>query len=150
MRESGAPYILLVEDSAEDLELAERALRKGQPSLQIQVARDGVEALDFVFGEGAHAGRDVALAPKVVFLDLKLPRVDGIEVLKRLKSDPRTSAIPVVMLTSSMEQQDVQRCYALGVNSYIVKPVTFERYTAAVQQLGSYWMQLNQPTPGAA
>ncbi|MDB4944380.1 MAG: two-component system response regulator [Labilithrix sp.] len=145
---TGTPFILLVEDSAEDLELAARALRKTQPALAIEVARDGVEALDFVFGEGSHAGRDVAHAPKAVFLDLKLPKVDGVEVLKRLKSDPRTRAIAVVMLTSSMEQRDVERCYALGVNSYIVKPVTFERYTTAVQQLGSYWMQLNLPHGG--
>ena len=137
--------ILLVEDNAEDLELAERALKKGPFKSRIQVARDGAEALDFVFCEGLHASRNIEDTPKVIFLDLKLPKVDGLEVLKRVKGDPRTSTIPIVMLTSSMEQRDVATCYALGVNSYIVKPVSFERFAATVQQLGAYWMSLNQP-----
>ena len=145
MRESPVVDILLVEDNAQDLELAERALKKAPFQSRIQVARDGAEALDFVFCEGPHADRNIEDTPKVIFLDLKLPKVDGVEVLKRVKGDPRTSTIPVVMLTSSMEQKDVTECYALGVNSYIVKPVSFERFAAAVQQVGAYWMSLNQP-----
>ena len=145
MREGEPVDILLVEDNAGDLELAERALKKAPFTSRIQVARDGAEALDFVFCEGAHSQRNIEDTPKVIFLDLKLPKIDGVEVLKRVKGDPRTSAIPVVMLTSSMEQKDVATCYALGVNSYIVKPVSYERFSAAVQQLGAYWMSLNQP-----
>jgi CheY-like chemotaxis protein len=144
-----AVEILLVEDTPEDLELALRALKKANLTNHIQVARDGAEALDFIFGEGAYAGRRVEDGPKVVLLDLKLPKVDGLEVLKRIKSDPRTVAIPVVVLTSSKEQNDLVESYKLGVNSYIVKPVNFDRFAAAVQDIGMYWLLLNQP-PGTS
>lgn len=137
--------ILLVEDNPQDLELTLRALKKANISNRIEVARDGVEALDFIFGEGAHLGRKIEDAPKVILLDLKLPKIDGLEVLKRVKGDPRTRAIPVVVLTSSKEQRDVVESYNLGVNSYIVKPVNFERFAEAVKELGFYWLLLNQP-----
>jgi len=137
--------ILLVEDSPEDLELTQRALRQANLANHIEVARDGAEALDFIFGEGSHAGRDPGEAPRLILLDLKLPKIDGLEVLQRIKNDPRTRTIPVVVLTSSREQQDVVDSYRLGVNSYIVKPVNFERFAQAVQQLGMYWTLLNQP-----
>ena len=143
--ETNPVEILLVEDSAEDLELTLRALRKANLANHIEIARDGAEAIDFIFGEGAHAGRDSTDVPKLILLDLKLPRVDGLEVLKRIKCDPRTSHIPIVVLTSSKEQNDVTESYRLGVNSYIVKPVNFEGFTAAVQDLGMYWLLLNQP-----
>ncbi len=143
--ETNPVEILLVEDSAEDLELTLRALRKANLANHIEIARDGAEAIDFIFCEGPHAGRDSADVPKLILLDLKLPRVDGLEVLKRIKGDPRTSHIPVVVLTSSKEQNDVIESYRLGVNSYIVKPVNFEGFTAAVQELGMYWLLLNQP-----
>ena len=137
--------ILLVEDNPQDLELALRALRKANFSNRIQVARDGAEALEFLFCEGTHNTRKIEDAPKVILLDLKLPKVDGLEVLKRLKGDPRTSSIPVVILTSSREQRDVVESYRLGVNSYIVKPVNFEGFANAVRELGMYWLLLNQP-----
>lgn len=136
--------ILLVEDSAQDLELALRALKKANLRNRIEIARDGVEALDFIFCEGAHAGRRIEETPKVIFLDLKLPRVDGLEVLQRIRGDVRTKMIPVVVLTSSKEQRDVVESYRLGVNSYVVKPVTFEQFAGAVQQLGLYWLLLNE------
>jgi two-component system response regulator len=137
--------ILLVEDNPQDLELALRALRKANFSNHIQVARDGAEALDFIFCEGIHRERKIEDVPKVILLDLKLPKVDGLEVLKRIKGDPRTRAIPIVILTSSREQRDVVESYRLGVNSYIVKPVNFEGFAAAVRELGMYWLLLNQP-----
>ena len=137
--------ILLVEDSPMDLELTLRALEKAKVANHIQVARDGAEALEFIFCEGAHAGRRIEDAPKVILLDLKLPKVDGLEVLQRIKGDPRTKSIPVVVLTSSKEQRDIVESYKLGVNSYIVKPVNFERFAEAVQELGFYWLLLNQP-----
>jgi two-component system, response regulator len=137
--------ILLVEDSPDDLEMAMHALRKGNLANRIQVARDGAEALDYVFCQGAFAGRKIGSGPKVILLDLKLPKVDGLEVLRRVKGDPRTRSIPVVILTSSKEQKDVVESYHLGVNSYIVKPVSFEQFVSAVQQLGVYWLLLNQP-----
>jgi two-component system response regulator len=145
MNETNAVEILLVEDTPEDLELALRALQKAKLSNRIQVARDGAEAIEFIFGEGAYAGRKVENGPKVILLDLKLPKIDGIEVLRRVKSDARTQTIPVVVLTSSKEQKDVVESYRLGVNSYIVKPVNFERFAEAVQDLGMYWLLLNQP-----
>jgi two-component system, response regulator len=145
MKESTTVEILLVEDNPQDLELAQRALRNAKLSNRIHVARDGAEALEFIFCEGPFAGRVIDDFPKVILLDLKLPKVDGLEVLRRLKADPRTQAIPVVMLTSSKEQNDVVESYRLGVNSYIVKPVNFERFADAVQQLGMYWLLLNQP-----
>jgi len=137
--------ILIVEDDPRDLELALRALQKANLANHIEVARDGEEALDYIFCEGAHAGRRIEDTPKVILLDLKLPKVDGIEVLQRIKADERTKSIPVVMLTSSKEQRDVVESYRLGVNSYIVKPVNFESFAGAVQQLGMYWLLLNQP-----
>jgi CheY-like chemotaxis protein len=145
MSEPDAIELLLVEDNPADLELALRALRQAKISNRIQVARDGVEALDFLFAEGAFAARRIGDGPKLVLLDLKLPKIDGLAVLKRMKEDPRTKAIPVVVLTSSKEQSDLIESYALGVNSYIVKPVNFERFAEAVRQLGLYWLLLNQP-----
>ena len=145
MNETNAFELLLVEDNPQDLELALRALRKANLTNRIHVARDGAEALEFIFCEGAHAARKIEDGPKVILLDLKLPKIDGLEVLKRIKGDPRTAMIPVVVLTSSKEQSDVVESYQLGVNSYIVKPVNFERFAEAVQQLGMYWLLLNQP-----
>ena len=137
--------ILLVEDNPQDLTLTLRALKKANLANHIHVARDGEEALQFIFCEGPHAGRKVENGPKVILLDLKLPKVDGKEVLVRIKSDTRTKMIPVVVLTSSKEQSDLVESYKLGVNSYIVKPVNFEGFAAAVQELGMYWLLLNQP-----
>ena len=145
MSNSNAVEILLVEDNPEDLRLALRALKKACLANRIEVARDGAEAIEFMFCEGAHADRKIEDTPKVILLDLKLPKVDGLEVLKRLKGDPRTQSIPVVVLTSSKEQSDVVRSYQLGVNSYIVKPVNFDNFTKAVEELGLYWLLLNQP-----
>ena len=141
-----AVEILLVEDSDTDLELALRALAKAKVANQIQVARDGAEALDFLFGEGAHAGRATD-NPRLILLDLKLPKVDGLEVLKAIKHNPKTRTIPVVVLTSSHEQKDMVESYNLGVNSYIVKPVAFDGFMAAVIEVGLYWMLLNRPPP---
>jgi two-component system, response regulator len=145
MHNSYTTELLLAEDNPQDLELALRALRKANLSNRIQVARDGAEVLDFLFGTGAFVGRTTAERPKVILLDLKLPKVDGLEVLRRIKADPLTRDIPVVVLTSSREQRDVTESYKLGVNSYIVKPVNFERYAEAVRDLGLYWLLLNQP-----
>jgi CheY-like chemotaxis protein len=142
---STAIETLLVEDNPQDLELTLRALRKANLANLVQVARDGAEALDFIFCKGVHAGRRIEDVPRVVLLDLKLPKVDGLEVLRRIKADPRTRTIPVVVLTSSREQGDVVESYRLGVNSYIVKPVNFDGFMAAVQQLGLYWLRLNEP-----
>lgn len=144
MSEPTAVEILLVEDNPQDLELALRALKKAHLTNHIQIARDGAEALEFIFCEGQHAGRRIEDTPKVILLDLKLPKVDGIEVLQRIKSDPRTKCIPTVVLTSSKEQNDVVESFRLGVNSYIVKPVEFESFVAAVQELGMYWLLLNE------
>jgi two-component system response regulator len=137
--------ILLVEDNPEDLKLTLRALKNANLANNIHVARDGMEALDFVFCEGDHASRRIENTPKVILLDLKLPKVDGKEVLERIKSDLRTKMIPVVVLTSSREQNDVVEAYNLGVNSYIVKPVNFDGFAAAVRDLGMYWLLHNQP-----
>jgi CheY-like chemotaxis protein len=145
MNETNSVEILLVEDNPQDLALAQRALRKANLANRIQVARDGAEALDFLFCEGAYAARKIEDAPNLILLDLKLPKVDGLEVLKRIKADPRTALIPVVMLTSSQEQSDVLASYQLGVNSYVVKPVNFEGFAEAVQNLGMYWLLLNHP-----
>jgi two-component system response regulator len=136
--------ILLVEDNPSDVELALYALRKNKLSNHIHVVRDGAEALEYLFGSGEEAGRDINHAPKVILLDLKLPKVDGLEVLRRIKSDERTRLIPVVVLTSSREERDIVETYRLGVNSYITKPVDFEQFTEAVRQLGLYWLLLNQ------
>ena len=137
--------ILLVEDNPNDVELALHALKKNNIANRIEVVRDGAEALEFIFATGAYAQRSIANGPKVILLDLKLPKVDGLEVLRQIKSDPRTRAIPVVVLTSSREESDIVESYNLGVNSYIVKPVDFEQFTEAVHTLGLYWLLLNQP-----
>jgi CheY-like chemotaxis protein len=137
--------ILLVEDNPNDVELTLHALEKNNIANRIEVVRDGAEALDFIFCTGAYAPRSIDNAPKVILLDLKLPKVDGMEVLQRVKSDPRTKTIPVVVLTSSREERDIVESYRLGVNSYITKPVDFEQFTDAVRQLGLYWLLLNQP-----
>lgn len=142
--------ILLVEDNPSDLELALHGLQTYHLANHIQVARDGAEALDFLFGTGAYAGRTLQSGPRLILLDLKLPLVDGLEVLQRVKSDSRTQAIPVVVLTSSQEDRDIVESYRLGVNSYIVKPVDFEQFAEAVRQLGFYWMLLNQPPARAS
>ena len=147
MNDPNAVELLLVEDNPQDLELALRALRKAKLANRIQVARDGAEALEFIFCEGPHANRRISDAPKVILLDLKLPKIDGLEVLRRIKGDPRTRTIPVVVLTSSKEQSDVVASYELGVNSYIVKPVNFEQFTNSVRDLGLFWLLLNQPPP---
>jgi CheY-like chemotaxis protein len=136
--------ILLVEDNPDDVDLALHALRKNNLTNRIQVVRDGEEALDFIFGKGTNSDHPSEQHPKFILLDLKLPKVDGLEVLKRLKSDPQTRSIPVVMLTSSREECDIVKSYQLGVNSYIVKPVDFEQFTEAVRQLGLYWLLMNQ------
>ena len=141
--------ILLVEDSPQDQELTMRALRKANLANRIHIVGDGAEALDFIFCEREYATRRIEEAPKVILLDLKLPKVDGLEVLRRIKSDPRTRNTPVVMLTSSKEQRDLIESYDLGVNSYIVKPVNFEQFSGAVLDLGMYWMLLNQQPGGA-
>jgi CheY-like chemotaxis protein len=140
--------ILLVEDNPYDLEMTLRGLQQAHLTNGIVVARDGEEALNFIFCEGPFADRSIDDRPRVVLLDLKLPKVDGLEVLARIKGDPRTRSIPVVMLTSSQEQRDLVESYQLGVNSYIVKPVNFEGFVKAVADLGLYWMLLNQsPAP---
>jgi len=145
MNDTQATEILIVEDSPQDLELAVRALRKANLANRIQVARDGAEALEFIFCTGAFADRKIENGPRVILLDITLPKVDGLEVLRRIKGDARTRPIPVVVLTSSKEQSDVVESYKLGVNSYIVKPVNFEVFAKAVQELGMYWLLLNQP-----
>lgn len=145
MSDADQVEILLVEDSAEDAELTLRALKKHNLANRIHHAKDGVEALDFLFARGPHAAQSTLRMLRVVLLDLKLPRVDGIEVLTRMRADPRTKLVPVVVLTSSREDPDISRCYALGVNSYIVKPVAFEEFIKVVSSLGLYWLLLNQP-----
>jgi two-component system response regulator len=137
--------ILVVEDDDDDLDMTLYALRKAHMTSCVQVVRDGEEALEFIFCEGPHTSRLIEIVPKVILLDLKLPKVDGFEVLKRIKSDPRTKNIPVVVLTSSKEQRDVIESYNLGVNSYMVKPVNSEGFADAVEKLGMYWLLLNQP-----
>ena len=145
MSDTSIVEILLVEDNPQDLKLSVRALKKANLANHIHIARDGAEALEFIFCEGAYAARKIENGPKVILLDLKLPKVDGKEVLERIKKDPRTQMIPVVVLTSSKEQNDVVESYKLGVNSYIVKPVDFEGFAKAVQELGMYWLLHNQP-----
>jgi two-component system response regulator len=141
--------ILLVEDNPHDIKLAMYAFKSNNVANKVQVVRDGAEALEFVFCTGRHADRKIENGPRVILLDLKLPLVDGIEVLRRIKADPRTRSIPVVVMTSSKEERDIAETYQLGVNSYIVKPVDFDQFTEAVKHLGYYWMLLNQPpVPG--
>jgi two-component system, response regulator len=139
--------ILLVEDNPDDEALTLRALKQSKLANEIVITRDGTEALDFLFGTGAYEGRDVAQTPGVVLLDLKLPKLSGLEVLQRLRADPRTRLTPVVVLTSSSEDEDMMRSYELGANSYVRKPVVFGKFADAVSQLGLYWMLLNQPPP---
>jgi two-component system response regulator len=136
--------ILVVEDNADDEELTLRALKKGKLANDIVVTRDGSEALEFLFGTGQYEGRDLSRMPTVILLDLKLPKLSGLDVLERLRADPRTKLIPVVMLTSSSEDEDMLRSYELGANSYVRKPVEFGPFAEAVGQLGVYWMLLNQ------
>jgi two-component system response regulator len=139
--------ILLVEDNPDDEALTLRALRKNNIGNAVVVARDGAEALDYLFGTGEHAGRDVMDMPQVVLLDLKLPRVDGLDVLKRLRADERFRALPVVVLTSSKEEQDLINGYRFGCNSYVRKPVNFDEFIEAARQLGLYWLLLNEVPP---
>ena len=136
--------ILLVEDNKSDAEMAIRALTKNKVSDKIVHLNDGAEALEFIFCTGKYAERDIRQLPKLILLDLKMPKVNGIEVLERLKSDPRTMRVPVVILTSSKENSDLEKCYAKGANSYIVKPVEFVAYVKAVAEMGNYWTSLNQ------
>ena len=140
--------ILLVEDNADDVELTLHALRKENLANNIHVARDGEEALEFLFCNGAHNNRTFEKPPRLVLLDLKLPKVNGMEVLKQLKSDPRTRTIPVVILTSSKEERDLIQSYGLGVNSYIQKPVDFTQFRETVKNVGSYWLLINQAPVG--
>ena len=137
--------ILLVEDNMDDAEMTVHALRKNNLANKLIHMKDGEEALDFLFGTGNFIGRDVNLKPSLILLDLKMPKVDGLEVLERVKSNEATKKIPVVILTSSKEDPDVSKCYELGANSYIVKPVEFESFIKAVSELGMYWLILNQP-----
>jgi two-component system response regulator len=137
--------ILLVEDSQDDVELTVMALTEAKITNSVVVARNGVEALDYLFGTGAHAGRDTKVQPVVVFLDIKLPLLNGMDVLQRMREDERTRRTPVVMLTSSTEQADIMRTYDLGVNSYVRKPVDFEAFVSAARHLGLYWTVLNEP-----
>lgn len=136
--------ILLVEDNASDAEMTIRALKQNKLANNLLHVKDGAQALDFIFCEGDHTQRSIESQPKVIMLDLKMPKVNGLEVLARIKSDPRTREIPVVVLTSSKEDPDIKKCYELGVNSYVVKPVEFEDFYKAVSDLGLYWMIVNQ------
>jgi two-component system response regulator len=139
--------ILLVEDNPSDVDLTKRAFEKKHLANTLVVVCDGQEALDYLFGAGAYAGRNVADLPACMLLDLNLPKVDGVTVLQTIKSDPRTRMIPVIVLTSSKEPRDIKACYALGTNSYIRKPVNFDEFVEAVSDLGLYWLMLNQPPP---
>ena len=141
--------ILLVEDNASDVALTLRALERGHIANPVDVVSDGAEALDYLFARGAHAARGAAPLPQVLLLDVKLPKIDGIRVLRQLRADPRTQALPVVMLTSSDEYENVRDSYALGANSYVRKPVEFTAFAEAVQKLGLYWVLVNRP-PGSA
>jgi two-component system response regulator len=139
--------ILLVEDNPDDEELTIMALKQSNILNKVIVAHDGVEALDYLFGTGTYAGRDLSRIPQIVLLDLKLPKLDGLEVLKRMRTDPRTQVIPVVVLTSSSEEEDIFSSYRFGANSYIRKPIEFHRFADTVRQLGLYWLLLNEAPP---
>jgi two-component system response regulator len=141
--------ILLIEDNADDEALTLRALKKNRILNQVVVARDGLAALDYLFARGEHAGRDASQLPQVVLLDLKLPKLDGHEVLRQLRAHPLTKRVPVVILTSSRQDEDLLESYASGANSFVQKPVDFEQFTEAVRQLGSYWLVLNEAPPAA-
>lgn len=145
MAHENAVEILFVEDHPRDVELTLRALKKRNLANKVHVVKDGAEALEFLFATGAYAHRNMDHAPKVILLDLKLPKVDGLEVLRKIKADERTAIIPVVVLTSSQEERDVMESYRLGVNSYIVKPVDFDKFLNSVEELGLYWLLLNEP-----
>ena len=147
MAEHREKPILLVEDNQDDEELALRALRKRNIHNPIVVCRDGAAALDYVFGTGKYAGRSEADSPAITLLDLKLPKVDGLTVLKRIRANERTRLMPVVVLTSSNQEADIVRSYELGANSYVRKPVEFEQFVDAVNQLGLYWLLVNEPPP---
>jgi two-component system response regulator len=147
MAEDREKPILLIEDNPDDEALAVRALRKRSIGNPIVVCRDGAEALEYIFGTGKYAGRSVIDFPAVTLLDLKLPKVDGLTVLQRIRADERTRPMPVVILTSSNQEADIVRSYELGANSYVRKPVEFEQFVEAVQQLGLYWVLLNEPPP---
>ncbi len=142
--------ILLVEDNPDDVELTMRAFKKSMVTNKVVVARDGVEALDYLFRTGMHKGRNPNKNPALVLLDLKLPRVDGLEVLKRMRKDERTKTVPVVILTSSREETDVVSGYSLGANSYVRKPISFEEFVKTVSQLAQYWLIVNEPAPDSA
>ncbi len=144
MENYNAVEILLVEDNPQDAELMIRALRKQKLANQIHVAEDGEEALDFLFCKGKFSDRDFSQSPKVIFLDLKLPKVSGLEVLQELKSNPRTQTLPIVVITSSRENPDIKKAYELGVNSYVVKPVNFDDFLKAMSQIGLYWLLVNE------
>ncbi|MBP1672103.1 MAG: response regulator receiver protein [Bacteroidetes bacterium] len=145
MAENYSVEILLVEDNPTDVELTLRALKKNNLANSIHVVTDGAEALEYLFATGKYSSRDISLTPKLVILDLKLPKVGGLEILKRLKTDERTKTVPVVILTSSKEESDVIASYKLGANSFIVKPVDFEKFVLTVKELGMYWLLLNEP-----
>ncbi|HTB07098.1 MAG TPA: response regulator [Bacteroidia bacterium] len=144
MTTNEAVEIILVEDNMDDAALAIRTLKKQNLANKLVHLKDGAEALDFMFGTGAYEGRNITNTPKVVLLDLKMPKVNGIEVLQKLKSDERTKHIPVVVLTSSAEDPDIRTCYQLGVNSYIVKPLGFDAFTNKITDLGMYWLVMNE------
>jgi CheY-like chemotaxis protein len=143
------PVILLVEDNASDELLTLRALKKASIANRVVVTRDGAEALDYLFAEGAYAGRDTKDLPQVVLLDLNLPKIGGLDVLRRIRDDARTKLLPVVILTSSKEDRDLLTGYATGANSYVVKPVDFTQFSDSVRQLGMFWLLVNQPPPHA-
>ena len=136
--------ILLVEDNPHDLELTLRAVKKGNLANKVTAVRDGAEALDFIFGRGTHQGRDITNGPRVIFLDLKLPKVDGIDVLRAVKADERTKKIPIVIITSSAEERDRVESYQLGANSYVVKPIEFDAFMKTIADLGFYWLAVNR------
>jgi two-component system, response regulator len=142
--------ILLVEDNPDDEDLALRALKKNRILNNVVVVRDGEEALDYLFGQGAHAGRDMSIMPAIILLDLNLPKINGLEVLRRLRADTRTKLLPVVILTTSKEESDLFNGYSLGANSFVRKPVDFSKFSDAVAQLGLYWLVHNETPPAGA